>query len=117
MPEIYEEILDDLKIKGISGSAIIDKEGDIIETDLPEVVHEETFSIMCATVFGASTNANSELDRTSVNRIIVESNEGKIIITSVQQDRLLAVVVGDSEKLGVLFDEIKKAVKKIKQIS
>lgn len=115
MAKELEEILENLKRKGVYGSAIIDREGGIIESDLPSEVHEETFGIMSATIMGASNSANSELERGSVKRIIVDSKEGKIILSSPGKDVIFSVVVDTSEKLGVLFEEINKAVENIKE--
>lgn len=115
MANRFGDILENLKEEGVYGSAIVDKEGGIIESDLPRGVHEDTFGIMCATITGASNSANSELDRGSVRRVIVDSEEGKIIITSTKNDLLLSVVVDKSRKLGSLFEEINKSVKTIRE--
>lgn len=115
MANKFGEILENLKKEGVYGSAIVDKEGGIIASNLPREVHEDTFGIMCATITGASNSANSELDRGSVRRIIVDSEEGKIIITSTEDDLLLSVVVDKSRKLGALFEEINKSIKTIKE--
>lgn len=115
MADKFGDILENLKKKGVYGSAIVDKEGGIIASDLPGGVHEDTFGIMCATITGASNSANSELDRGSVRRIIVDSEEGKIIITSTKNDLLLSVVVDESRRLGDLFEEINKSIETIKE--
>ncbi|MBS3816433.1 MAG: roadblock/LC7 domain-containing protein [Candidatus Thermoplasmatota archaeon] len=115
MADEFRDILENLKRKGVYGSAVVDKEGGIIESDLPRNVHEDTFGIMCATIIGASNSANSELGRGSVRRIIVDSEEGKVIITSAGEDLLLSVVVDASRKLGTLFEEINKSVETIKE--
>lgn len=115
MAKELAEILEDLKRKGVSGSAIVDREGGIIESDLPSKAHEETFGIMCATMMGASNSANSELERGSVKRIIVDSKEGKIILSSPGKDVIFSVIVDSSKRLGALFEEINKAVESIKE--
>ncbi len=117
MADKFEDILENLEKKGVYGSAIVDKEGGIIASDLPREVHEDTFGIMCATITGASNSANSELERGSVRRVIVDSDEGKIIITSTENDLLLSVVVDKSRKLGALFEEINKSIKIIREKS
>ncbi|MFP3871965.1 MAG: roadblock/LC7 domain-containing protein [Candidatus Natronoplasma sp.] len=114
MADEFGDVLENLKRKGVYGSAIIDREGGIITSDLPQEVHEETFGIMCATIIGASNSANSELERGSVKRIIVDSKEGKMIISNPGKDIILSVVVDTSGKLGALFEEINKTVENIK---
>ncbi len=115
MAKEFEKALENLKRKGVYGSAIIDREGGILKSDLPSEVHEETFGIMCATIMGASNSANSELERGSVKRIIVDSKEGKIILSNPGENIIFSVVVDTSERLGVLFEEINKTVEIIKE--
>ncbi len=115
MADEFGELLNNLKRKGVYGSALIDREGSIIKSNLPHEVHQETFGIMCATVIGAANSANSELDRGRIRRIIVDSREGKIIINSTEKNVILAVVVDSSEKLGLLFEEINKTINTLRE--
>ncbi len=117
MMEDIDEVLQTLKREGVSGAAIVDKEGNVMESDLPAEVHVETFGIMCATIVGASNSLNSELGRSRVKKTIVDSDTGRIIIADAGEDLVLSVVIGESKRLGVLFDEIENAVERIKQIS
>ncbi len=112
-----KEALGNLKKEGVSGVAILDKEGNVLEGDLPPSVHVETFGIMCATIVGAANSVNSELNRSSVGKTIIDSDQGRIIIANSGKDLVLAVVIGESKRLGVLFEEIENAVEKIKELS
>ncbi|MFO7991437.1 MAG: roadblock/LC7 domain-containing protein [Thermoplasmata archaeon] len=117
MNEEYDSVLSDLKGKGVFGSAVISRDGMIISSDLPAGVHEETFSIMCATIIGAANTANSELDRRSPNKIIVDSDEGRIIIANAGSKLILSVVVDSTHILSELFDHIKVATDRIQTMS
>lgn len=111
----FGKVLENLKKEGVYGSAIIDKEGDVLASDLPTEVQEDTFGVMCATVIGASNTVNSEVDRGSVKRVVIDSKKGKIIIASTKMDLLLSVVVSRSQNLGALFEEINNSVKMLKE--
>ncbi len=110
-----DEVISNLMRKGIKGSAVIDKEGSVYSSDLPPSVHEETFAIMCATVVGASNSANSELDRGGANKVIIDSKEGHIVIANTKNNLLLTVIVDDKKELGMIFDEVEKAINKINE--
>lgn len=111
-----KEVLKNLKQEGVLGVAAVDKEGNIIKADLPSSVHKETFGIMCATIVGASTSVNSELEHGSVKRTIIDSDKGKLIIANTKTDLILTVVVAESQRLDVLSDDIRTAAKKIVEI-
>jgi len=110
-----DEVITSLMRKGIKGSAIIDKEGSVYSSDLPPSVHEETFAIMCATVVGASNSANSELDMSGTNKVIIEAKEGHIVIANTKNNLLLTVIVDKKRELGKIFNEVEKAISKINE--
>lgn len=110
-----DEVISGLMRKGIKGSAVVDKEGSVYSSDLPPSVHEETFAIMCATIIGASNSANSELDRGSTNKVIIDSKDGHIVIASTKNNLLLSVIVDKREDLEIIFDEVENAIKKINE--
>lgn len=115
MDESYVEILEDLKKEGVFGSSMIDKEGDPIASDLPEGTNDDTFSIMCATIMGAANTANSELNWISPEKVLVDSKEGKIIITSAGKKEILAVIVDQTVDLGPILERIDDTVQRLKK--
>ncbi|MFW6196152.1 MAG: roadblock/LC7 domain-containing protein [Thermoplasmatota archaeon] len=112
-----DEIISNLMRKGIRGSAVIDKEGNVYSSDLPRSIHEETFAIMCATIVGASNSANSELDRSRTNKVIIDSKEGHIVIANTKNNLLLTVIVDKKRELGMIFEEIENAVNMINEVN
>ena len=110
-----DEVISNLMRKGIKGSAVIDKEGSVYSSDLPPSVHEETFAIMCATVIGASNSANSELERGGTNKVIIDSNEGHIVIANTKNNLLLTVIVDKKREMGMIIDEVETAIKMINE--
>ncbi len=113
MDEEYERIFTKLKEKGVYGVALVSREGMVMYSDLPSSVHEETFGIMVATMVGAGKTANSELNRSPISKIIVDSPEGRIIATSPRKKDIIAVVVDSTFKLAPLFNYLSTAVKNI----
>ncbi|MEM2899979.1 MAG: roadblock/LC7 domain-containing protein [Thermoplasmata archaeon] len=112
-----ERILKGLKDEAkITGSAVVSRDGLLIASDIPNGVHEETFAIMAATMLGAGVTANSELKRSIPDRIIVESSDGKIIVTGVGPNMLLVVVVPDNANNSTIIPAIDNAISKIKTV-
>jgi len=52
--------------------AIINRDGAIVATELPNGVSQETFSIMCAAILGAGMTAATELRHAAPHRILLE---------------------------------------------
>lgn len=113
MKREIREVLDNLRRDGIIGMAVVDKEGEIIASKLPGQVHEETFGIMSATVIGASSSANSELDRGSIEIAILHSDEGKIVLANTKVELILGLVTEESFDVQSMFDDIHDAVERL----
>lgn len=111
-----KEVLDNLRRDGIIGMAIVDKEGEIITSKLPSQVHEETFGIMSATVIGASSSANSELGRGSVETAVLHSSLGKIVLANTDVGLILCLVTNESFDIQTIFDDIKNAVERLNMV-
>lgn len=98
---------------GAQGVAIVSRDGSVIGADLPPHVSKETFSIMCATIHGAGMTVSNEARRPPPQRIVLESSEGRIVITEAGRRALVVLVLAPDadlgatlEKMGPLFDEV-----------
>lgn len=102
-------VLRDLKtrVAGIA-TVLVSRNGVVLFADLPENVISETFSIMCATIFGAATTANSELNRARPERILIEGRDSKAIIVGSGANALLVAVVDGSADSERTFSEAAK---------
>jgi len=115
MEKRIKKIFDDLRREGVVGLAAVDKEGEVIASDLPPTAHVETFGIMTATVIGASSSANSELDRGSVKITTIDSGKGKIILANTIGDLIICVVTDRSLDHQEMYSDIHSAVDKINE--
>ena len=73
-----------------NGAVLVKRDGTLIMKDLPENIHAETFSIMCATIYGAAITANSNL-KSNLNKIEIEGEAGSLLILPVNDKKLLAL--------------------------
>ncbi|MDY6930890.1 MAG: roadblock/LC7 domain-containing protein [Halobacteriota archaeon] len=117
LKEILEKLLDDLKrIGNIEASAIVSRDGLLMSSDIPGGVHAETFAAMNATMMGAAETAISELNRGVPDRIIIESQEAKVIVTGAGPKALLVVMSRAEAGLGLILIEMDKVAKKLEEV-
>ncbi len=115
--EMLEKVLKDLRSVGdIEASAIVSRDGLLIAADIPQNINAEAFAAMTATMLGAAETASSELGKGVPDRVIVESNAGKIVATGAGSKALLVVMTNPKATLGLVLFEINKAKEKIKDI-
>lgn len=96
-----ESILEEMRKAGVLAVAVVSRDGTVLTADLPPGVSRETFSIMCATIHGAGMTVSNEMKRTPPKRIVLESAEGRIVITEAGRRALVAYVL----PIGMDLDE------------
>jgi uncharacterized protein len=104
-------ILRKLKSSGdIEGAAVITRDGLLIASDLSGDINGDTFAAMSATMSGAAETAVQELGKSSPERIIVESENMKLITIGAGPQAILACIVAPNAKLGLVLIDMGKAV-------
>lgn len=88
----FEESLKELKATGAAGVAIVSRDGTVMGADLAPEISRETFSIMCATIYGASMTVSAELRRPNPTRIVLESAHGRVLIAEAGRRALVVMV-------------------------
>ena len=120
MPETKKEkltqILQKLKSIGdIEGAAVITRDGLLIASELSKNIDGETLAAMTATMTGAAETAIQELKKSSADRVIVESKNAKLITMGAGKQAILACLVNQDAKLGLILMEMKKASNNIQK--
>jgi predicted regulator of Ras-like GTPase activity (Roadblock/LC7/MglB family) len=101
---------------GALASAVVSRDGLVISADVPEGVSMETFAIMCATLLGAASTANSELRVGTPQHVIVEAEDAKMVVVGAGRKALIVTVVakrGDHELAIKKLDELAETIKMI----
>src|SRR5512137_3032926 len=101
---------------GANASAVISRDGLVIAADLPEGVSMETFSIMCATLLGAASTANSELKVGTPQHVIVESEDAKMVVVGAGRKALIVAVIGKKGDPGLAIAKLEQLADTIKLI-
>jgi uncharacterized protein len=108
-------VIRDLKTRiGALATALVSRDGLVLYADVPAGVYTETFAIMCATILGAAATANTELNRSPPERIVIEGNDSKTIIVGSGKKALLVAVVDQSVETSKVLAEVIKVAELVK---
>lgn len=109
------EVVKDLKTRiGAIAAALISRDGLVLSADVPTGVYTETFAIMCATILGAAATANTELNRSPPNHIVVEGTDSKTLIVGSGKKALLVAVVNRDTGTDSALAELSKVADMVK---
>jgi len=78
---------------GADAMAIVSRDGVVISADMPKGVAKETFSIMCATILGAGMTAAGELGKSPPSRVVLDSNDLRILIVESGRRSMIVAVM------------------------
>lgn len=114
--ELLEKIMNDIhNIGGVEASAVASRDGLLIYSTLPQKHHAETFAAMSATMLGAAETTSTELGKGIPERVVVESKDGKLVVTGAGPRALLIIMTEPDAGLGLILVEVEKASEKIKK--
>jgi hypothetical protein len=100
----------------VEATAIVSTDGLVIASRLPSGVDEERIGAMGAAILSISHRSGEELERGEMKRVLIEGDQGYIMIRSVGVDAVLVALVGNRVKLGMLFYECKRCVGRLSEI-
>ena len=103
-------------VPGIESTALFDMDGLVVASRLAEDVDDEMIGAMSASILSIGNRSGQELERGSMKRIFVEGDNGSIVIMSVGEDIVLVALVEPNVKLGMLFFECRRIIKRILEI-
>lgn len=100
----------------IQGSAIVSIQGLPICSVLARDVNDGIVSAMSAAILSVSDRAVEELARGELKRILIEGNDGIIILSKAGQNAILCVLTKGNASLGMVFLNIQSVSKKISNL-
>jgi predicted regulator of Ras-like GTPase activity (Roadblock/LC7/MglB family) len=111
------DVLSDMRrANGVRAAAVVSREGILIASDLPPEVHAETFAAMAAIMFSAAETAALEMNESTPDRLIVETDEGRLVIAGAGERIMLITLTDTKAGLGQLIVEMSRAVTRLKEI-
>jgi predicted regulator of Ras-like GTPase activity (Roadblock/LC7/MglB family) len=114
--EKLSKVLSDLMKTGEIESSVIASRDGLLMVSYMQKGDDETFAAMSATMLGAAETASTELERGVPDRVIVESNDGKLIAVGAGPKALVVVITPADAGLGLMLVELGKAADEIKKI-
>ncbi|HEY9245708.1 MAG TPA: roadblock/LC7 domain-containing protein [Candidatus Methanoperedens sp.] len=115
--DLVDKILADLKqVGGVEACAAATRDGLLIRALMQQEQFAESFAAMSATMLGAAETATTELGKGVPNRVIVESDHGRLIAVGAGPKALLMVLVNSTAGLGLILLELDKTANKLKEV-
>jgi len=97
------------KTSGVRGSMVVGSDGIIIAADLDSRLEDETVGALAASIVSNISKALERLKQQNADRIMIESEEGKIFLNDAGVG-ILAVITEPEVNVGMVRLEIKNAV-------
>jgi len=112
------EVLDQFEksIPSVEATALFDMDGLVIASRLKGGVDDQRIGAMAAAILSISSRSGDELERGQIQRVLVEGENGSMVIMSVGTEIVLVALVGKQVKLGILFYECRRCIANIMEI-
>lgn len=115
--EELQEILKELEteVPEIEASSVVSAEGLPIASALPKNVDEIRVAAMTAALLNMSDRASVELDKGTLNHIILKGDKGYLISMAAGENAVITVSATKDARLGYLLLFIERTAKKIQE--
>jgi len=103
--------------RGITGSAIVSRNGLLITSRLPRDIDQRKIGAIAATMFGAIETASTALgNNEKIYCLTIELEDYQLIILNASNDIIFALLIDLNVNLGLIFIELEETLKKIRNI-
>lgn len=97
----------------IEASAVMTRDGLTLASKIRKDVNQDRLGAMCASLLSLSDKTAKELSRGNLKQVLIEGDQGCVLIVHIGQRAVLAVVSKPSSNLGMVFVEARKVAKEI----
>ena len=121
MAKTKKEMLDEtlttmMQVGQIKASAIVSKEGLLINSRTPPDVDARIFSALCSTIMGAAEAASGQMTTGAVSQISVKTEKGTIVLIPAGAKAILTVLTDPEAQLGLIYFEMESIASEINEI-
>lgn len=103
-------ILADLRrTPDILAVAIARRDGLLIAHSLPKSASPKKIAAMAASIVGTAEMAAAELGHVSFNQVLVDTSDGKILVTGAGEEAILVAIVKPNANVGLILLSIDRA--------
>ena len=116
--ESIERRLDALRQSGsdIQAAAAISVEGLMIAGSLPEGLADELVSAMSAAMLALGDRIAQELGRGALDQVFIKGDNGYVLMTTVNDNAVLTVLVGEEARLGLALLDTRQAAEALRDL-
>lgn len=97
----------------IQASAVMTRDGHTLASVLGETVNSVRLGAMCATLLSLGEKASLELNRGHLKQILIQGEEGYVLLLRIGEKAVLAVVSQPSANLGMMLVESRRTASEI----
>lgn len=97
----------------IEASACISSDGYSLASVMGKGVDPDRFGAMCASLLALAHRAAQEIQRGNLKLVMVEGEQGVMLLVQAGQDAILAVAAKPSKNLGMILLESKKVAQRL----
>lgn len=97
----------------IEASAVISGDGLTLSAVLGDGVDRDRFGAMCASLLALADRAAQEISRGQLRQVLIEGDQGTMLLVQAGADAVLAVASRPTLNLGKVFLEARRAAQKV----
>ncbi|GAA4787532.1 roadblock/LC7 domain-containing protein [Lysobacter hankyongensis] len=92
----------------IEASAVISSDGLIVASVLGPGTDGDRYAAMCAALLALSERASKEAQRGELQMVLVQGDQGAMLLVRAPDDQVLAVAASPRANLGMIFNQTRK---------
>lgn len=97
-----------LKLDGVTAAVVVGRDGFVIESAISGKVDIDALGAMASTGMGTSEAMGAELGKGDLRQMLVELDNGPILLSPLSTDELIAIVAETDVNIGRIRYELKK---------
>jgi hypothetical protein len=113
--EKIEEVLIDLRAltPDVEGAVLVDMNGLPITSVISDGVNDTIVAAMASAMLRMGERTVDELEKGRLHRVLVQAENGYVVLVEAGRDAVLAVVTTERAKLGMIFVDANLAAEKV----
>jgi len=114
----FDKILSDLNGSSgdIEASALVSRDGLMMASLLPANVEEDRVAAMSAALLALGERTSGELDRGNLNQMLIQGDNGYVLMRDAGPEAVLTVLAKKGAKLGMVFLDVSRAAKELERL-
>ncbi|MDE2777337.1 MAG: roadblock/LC7 domain-containing protein [Chloroflexota bacterium] len=100
----------------LEGAAVVSVEGLMIASRLPEALSDDVMAAMSAAMLALGERIAQDLNRGKLDQVVIKGDQGYVLLMAVNENAVLAALVSEEAKLGLVFLDMRKALVDFRQL-